>query len=166
MLAKWYGDKVTIIAADQFICLQVSEAEALAKLKARGVYGVRAQAVLRRKATHAEWISTHSSAVAAVAVATAEAVSRAAEAADLEDVRNRQSELSSALTELQRGMESDRLRLERRQLEIHLGYEAERHTQIALSTGLAPGRDLEAAIWAQLWETPAGLRLQELRESA
>jgi hypothetical protein len=162
MLAKWKDGRVTICSANGFVCLQATEAEAIIKLKARGLMLKRAQAVLQREAPAAEWRATFLQAAAATAVALEESMSRAAEVADVENVR---SDLGAAVADLKREIAEDRRRDERRQLEIYLAKRAEQMIAVSLSTGLAPGRDLDNAVWAQLLDnSPEGIRLQELRE--
>lgn len=163
MISKWTGGRVTVCSANGFVCLQLTEGEAIAKLKSRGLNLERAQAVLHRDVSAAEWRATFVQAAAATAVALEESIGRAAKATDVENVR---TDLGNAVDKLKADTTADVLRLERRQLEVHLGFEAEKMTRVAMSTGLSDGPDLQAAIWSQLWLSDAGLRLQELREEA
>lgn len=155
MIARKHKDKVTVIDEGRFLALQASEAE----LAARGISLADAEFV-----TDHEWRAAFVSAAAATAKAVADAMPYVAEASDLAALQEQQASLATSINDLQQQIADDHRRSEIRDLEIRLGKDAERMVEVATTHGVNDGPDLQRAIWSRLWETPAGRRLEELRE--
>lgn len=165
MIAKWYpGGLVTVANANGFVCLQVSEAEALKKLKARGLSLEKAQSVLNREVPAAEWRATFVQAAAATAVALEESLANVPESSDLDEIRKSQETLGDALATVEHDVAVDRRRQEMTNLESHLNATAQQMRETLIARHIRPRALEERIIWQHLWETPEGIRLQELRE--
>jgi hypothetical protein len=164
MIAKRYKDgRYTVVSANGILVLQLPENEAIAALRARGLSDDRARAVLSREVPAAEWRSTFIAATAATAAATAAAVDQLPDAVDVSDVRERQEQLGAAVAELRAEVATGRREQERHELEKSLNSRAEQMIEVAEVNGIKRSRFLEQKVWENLWQSPEGLRLAELR---
>jgi hypothetical protein len=164
ILAKQYpGNVYTLIHAGGFIANQEPEFDCLAKLEALGLSEDEAIDVLYAKAVPAEWRSLFGQAAAAEAVAVAAAVSKAASEEDVKALSENTAALQASIQELQADQKRRDLETERRDLESFLDAEAQKCRDALAASGQRNTRFSENLIWEQLWATPAGQRLQEVR---
>jgi hypothetical protein len=159
-LTRRYGDLCTVISPAGFVCVQEPRAACEAKLATLGID----PAILEERNTRAEWHAMFAHAAAAEATAATSALASAATVADVEAVANKQAELTAAVSELRSEVAREQRRAEMQQLEAELDAEADRIRGVLKSKKQGPSTFTENLMWGELFKTPAGKRLLELRE--
>lgn len=163
MIAKWRNNRVTIINAAGFLCVDESENDATAKLVDAGFSPEQATAILYTPVLPATWRATWAAAAALQLAANAAALKTVATAKDVADIRKSQETLQSGLAYIESELTSDRREQEIRRLEAYLDAEAQKCRDALAANRQTLTHSAENFIWKQLWATPAGQRLQELR---
>jgi hypothetical protein len=165
MISWWNKEqRVTVCNAAGFLCVNELRDVAIEKLLAAGFEPAEATAILDTRVHKSVWHSTFAAASSATSVRMEEALEGVATAADVAAVAETTATLQSAVAELQGERASDRRQSEMRELEQHLDAEAQRYRDALTARRQKLTRFAEEFIWRTLWETPAGQRLQELRE--
>lgn len=156
---------MTVCNAAGFFAVNELRHDALEKLLGAGFTPAEATEILDTPPVPAVWRSTFLAASASQLAANEAKLATVATKEEVAAVRESQDTLQAAVAELQGERASDRRQSETRELEVHLDAEAQRYRDALKANGQKLTRFAENLIWEQLWQTPAGQRLQELRNA-
>lgn len=164
MISWKFKGRYSVIDGVRFIVAQQPEDVAIQQLVAHGLTEDAVRELLANPATKSTWHTAFAQAAAATTLALAATIEHAAEAADVEEIREQQTALVGAVDQLRSELSADRVNQERRELEQRLDAEADRIRAALVASKLNqyPAMN-DRIIWERLWKTPAGVRLQELR---